>query len=507
MAFQHETDVALDVPDFFANLEALLVAAGWTHVSGTGTTTIVYSSSGEVGTLTKLYIKIWRDGPNPERVYFCVQDDAGGTHATTTGNVSHVEAPALGAIAFKYWITATKDFLVFAFRSGEGYTGCYVGILEPFAATTPDQTMYIVSVGLLNGQARVLQRYNGTWDYLCITGQCTSQYNPHDLDSSHPIFGAYVYNASDRRENYGQMLYCGGGISAGTGINPEDTIASGYPGASSEWVIVGTEGGRRAIATSEPLPAGVGDGANWGYTSGVAADRNALQPALEAFLTPKGWLIADWPDPECAIDRSFSSAGENGLETIVLRWQFSNTNVWGPQAYDAIGGEHHTFRYGPGGKPLYSGDFPLAYYFTGDKDCFLAVVYVDGDYRWLWCGCCKSFFPDPTVIDSVYMVGIGCNNATDSKQCLRSPSGAWVGGMYEFIDPGYDNSSPSLIDGATFVVWPYPVYAAGAANYVPWGTFQYLHRMSSAGLSVRDTVQVGGHMFMYIGDELGIKIA
>jgi len=512
MGFQYETDTAADIPDFFSNLEALLAAAGWTHVSGTGTTTIVYSSSGEVGTLTKLYIKIWRDGPNPERVYYQVQDDGGGTHFTGTGSVGYLTAPGAGAVPFVYWITATKDMVIITFRAA-GYTGCYIGITEPFALILPDETYQMVSVGLHTDDgaenrpyARVLHRYDDTWDYLCNVDECTHEYVPNDLDGSHALFGAYVYNTADHRENYGQLLYCSGRIESGTGINPEDTITSGYPGATSEWIVFGAGGLRWAVATSGPLPLGVQDGANWGYTTGVAGDVNALQAALEGFLTAKGWVIADWPVPEYAIDRSFSSVGENGVETIVIRWQDSGT-MWGALVYDAIGGAHNTARYGPGLTDVSAGDFPIRYYFTGDRDCFLVVLERAGIFGWLWCGCCKSFFPDPAVIDTTYMVGIGHNLGAESKACLRRPNGLWVGGLNEFLWTGYTNSSPSLIDGTTFVVWPYTVYASGVANRVPWGTFQYLYRMSSTSVTLGDTVQIGLDVFMYIGGNYGIKIA
>lgn len=505
MSFQYETDTAADVPDFFVRLEAFLVAAGWSLVSGGGSTDIVYSSSGELGTLTKLFIRIWRDGGNPERVYFRVQDDGAGTHATSTANVNWVEAPALGAVPFMYWITATKDFLAFCFRSGAAYTGCYVGILAPFAATPPDERMYIVSVGFLNFAARVLERYDGTWDYLCACGRTAYEYNPNDLDGSHPIFGEYVYNSGDNRENYGQMLYCGGAIGAwyATGINPEDTIASGYPAATSEWMIFGTGGARRALAISEPLPAGTGDGANWGYTEGVAATIGELQAALEAFVIARGWAVGDWPTPAYTIDRSFSSVGENGIETIVVRWSWDGLR-WGGQMYDAIGGTHYTTRIKPGNESIYGGDWPVRYWFSGDKDCFVVIVELSGIMEWAWYGLCRSFYPNPSLVATEYKVG-AFNDAFE--YCLRSPAGEWIRSMGEFTDFAYSNSSPNLIDGVTFIVWPLTLYGYGAASYVPWGTSQYLHRMSSSGMPLRHTVQVGPHIFMYIGSNRGIKIA
>ncbi len=505
MAFQHEDDTASDVPDFFTNLEALLVAAGWTLVSGGGSTDIVYTSSGEAGTLTKLYIRIWRDGPNPERVYFRVQDDAAATHATSTANVNWVEAPALGAIAFKYWITATKDFLVFVFRVGAGYTGCYVGILEPFAATPPDERMYIVSVGFLNFNARVLERYDGTWDYLCSCNRLAYTYNPNDLDGSRPIFGEYVYNSSDERENYGQMLYTGGAINDayGDGINPEDTIASSYPASTSQWMIFGTGGLRRALATAEGLPAGQGDGANWGYTTGVAANIGELQAALEAFVIARGWVVGAWPVPVDPIDRSFSSVGENGTETIVLRW-FWDGATWAALIYDAIGGTHYTNGIKPGNDRIYGADWPVRYWFTGDKDCFVVIIELSGIMEWAWYGLCKSFYGDPSLVATEYRVG-GFNDAFE--KCLRRPDGNWNGDIAEWYDAGITTSSPNLIDGKTFIVWPYVLCGRGAGNNVAWGMAQYLYRMWMTGLPVGHTVQAGPHVYMYIGGYRGVKIA
>jgi len=514
MSFQYETDTAADVPDFFANLEALLAAAGWTHVSGTGTTTIVYSSSGEVGTLTKLYIRIWRDGPNPNRVYFRVQDDGGGTHFTTTLNVGYLTAPGAGAVPFVYWITATKDMVIITFKAG-GYSGCYVGITEPFALAPPDETYQMVSVGLHTDDgaenrpyARVLHRYDGTWDsWVYRVDECADEYEPHPLDGSHALFGGYVYNQLDRRENYGQLLFCTGRIAAGTGINAEDTITSGYPGVTSDWMVFGSGGLRWAVASSGPLPVGIPDGAQWAYTTGVAGDMAALQAALEAFLTARGWVIADWPTPVYTIDRSFSSVGESGGETIVLRWFWDGPNLsWGAQVYDAIDGAHSTSKIMPGNSSIEAGYWPIRYYLSGDKDCFVVIVEVATQFRWGWYGCCKSFFPDPAVIDTAYIVG--AMNAS-LRRALRASDGGWGSvGLNEFVDPGYSGSSPSLIDGTSFVVWPYPLCGDGVfVAHVPWGTLQYLYRMSSSYWSLGDTVQIGLDVFMNIGGAFAIKIA
>jgi len=305
-------------------------------------------------------------------------------------------------------------------------------------------------------------------------------------------------------ENYGQLLYCSGRISAGTGINAEDTITSGYPGATSEWIVFGGGGVRWAVATSAPLPVGTGDGANWAYTTGVAADINALQTALENFLTAKGWVMGDWPGGG-GIDRSFASVSEAGGHTIAIRWTWdAGQRYWGGQMYESVGGAQYTAIVTPGNARIEGGDWPVRYYFSGDKDCFVAIVEVATAFRWGWYGMCKSFHPDPSVIGTEYMVA--AMNII-SKYQLRRPNGLWTSALVEWTDPSYQGSSPSLIDGTTFVLWPYVFFTQGTVNYVPWGTTQYLYRLSSSSLGVGDTVAIGAHIFMYIGGYYGIKIA
>jgi len=353
----------------------------------------------------------------------------------------------------------------------------------------------------------LLENYAGTWNYECDVDEVTHVYNPNDLDGSHALFGAHVSRVVwlDNRQNYGQLLYCTGRIASGTGINAEDTITSGYPGATSEWIVFGAGLLRWAVATSGPLPVGTPDGANWGYVTGVAGDINALQTALENFLTPKGWVIADWPVPVLPIDRSFSSAGEAGGHTIVVRWTWDAVDrFWGGTMYDAIGGTHSGGTGTPGNARIEAGDWPVRYYFTGDKDCFVVIVEIATVFRWAWLGMCKSFYPDPSAIDTVYMVG-AMNSVVRGQ--LRRPNGTWGGSLNQWLDPAHLNSSPSRIDGVTFVIWPYTLYCMGAVQYVPWGTTQYLYKLSSTDLTLGDTVQIGAHIFLYIGGDYAIKIA
>jgi len=508
MGFQYETDTAADVADFFANLEALLVAAGWVLVGGGGTTDIVYRSTGELGTLTKLFIRVWQDGGTPQRVYFCVQDDGGATHSTGSGSVGYLTATGAGDAAFKYWITATKDMVIITFKAA-GYSGCYIGITEPFALTLPDETYQMVSVGFHTDDGaqdrpytRILHRYDDTWDYVCYVEECTHEYNPNPLDGSHALFGGYVCTSSSYREHYGQLLYATGRIKAGTGINAEDTITSGYPGATSEWIIFGAGDLRWAVATSAPLPLGVPDGANWAYTTGVAGDITALQTALNTFLTARGWTVADRVPKIHAEDKTFNSPGESGLQDIWIRWRWDAPQTfWGGSVMDGIAEAHMTSYVTPGADRIEPGDWPVRYYFTGDKDCFLVIVQLSGIFEWCWFGHCKSFFPDPDIIATEYMVG--CLYDT-TGHCLRTPTGAWAGSLNEFVEPCYVNSSPNRIDGTTFTLWPYTMYASGE---VPWGTLQYLYRLSSLSISLGDTVQIGAHVFMYIGSNWAMKIA
>jgi len=496
MAFRHSAGIANDIPDFFAILELLLAQAGWILVAGGGTTDIVYRSTGEAGTLSKLYARIWRDGGNPDRVYYRVQDDAAGTH--NTGNpTQYPVAPGLGAIPFSYWLSGDKDAITFAIKSGATYAGCWFGWLLPFSLAVTNEESHIACCAPHGTFAKALLRLDGvTWNYTVTSDQISTGYPLNPIDNGYTMFGRHFLNAADNTEIYGQPKWISGKISTGAGVNPEDTITSGYPAATSEWIVMGTAANRWAMSTSAPLPLGTPEG-TFTYATGTAADIAALFTAMEAVMTGLGWTCADAPAPAFPIDRVWSSTGESGVDAIFLRVFWDNAQRYLCfRARDDAAGTHETVS---AFMRIEATDWPVYYYFCADLDCAVICVEVLGVLLWQFGGMINSLYIDPDSVSTPYKMIV---YKTGIRQILRAPNGIWnqVMGM---VNDNYSNSSPNQGDAITFVLWPVFLNHASA----PVGSPRYVYRLSSTHLSVIDTAAIGAQNFMYLGDDYAMRIA
>jgi len=499
MAFRHSAGIAADIPDFFAILELLLAQAGWILVAGAGTTDIVYRSTGEAGTLSKLYARIWRDGGNPDRVYYRVQDDAGGTH--NTGNpTQYPVAPGAGAIPFSYWLSGDKDCITFSFKSGATYSGCWFGWLLPFSLTVANEESHIACCAPHGTFANALLRLDGvTWDYLVTSDQISLGYALNPVDNAYTMFGRHFLNAADHAELYGQPKYISGKISAGAGVNPEDTVTSGYPAATSEWVIMGTAANRWAMSTSAPLPLGTPEGTHT-FATGTAATGAALMTAIEAVMTGLGWTCQNTPVIVYTVDRMWSSVGESGVDAIFIRaaWDGAGSRFLF-SLRDDLAGTHETLA---ASINIAVTDWPVYYYFCADLNCALLCVEVLGVLGWQVAGMCNSLYVDPDSVATPYKMVI-YGNAGTLRYVLRAPNGNWNQTL-TLVDDNYLNSSPNQGDGVTFVLWPlfFNHVASG-----PVGCPFYAYRLSSTHLSVRDTVSIGAQQFMYLGSDFAMRIA
>jgi hypothetical protein len=500
MGFIHDAGVALDAADFWTIIEASLAGAGWILVSGHGTTDIVYRSTGELGTRTKLFVRIWRPGGNPDRVYFRVQDDAAGTHATSDPT-SYPTMPGLGAIPFAYWLTCDKDAITLSVKNGASYGGLYAGLVEPFAVGSAGEEQEMVVWAPHSTWARVLRTMAGAWNQTCTIDQLSTGMNIMTLDNAYTIFGCFAYRTTND-ETYGQLKYISGRISTGAGVNPEDTVDSGFPGATSSWIIMGTAALRWAMATSAPLPLGLPDG-TFAFASGTAADYTALFTAYETLLTGLGWICANWTGvPGGPIDRTWHSLGESGVDDLWIRayWDAGNERVTIQLMDDATG----THASASQAQTVLAKDWPVYYYMAADKDLVLGVVEIEGNLidQAFWVGIMRSAYIDPDSLDTVYKAARGSYN---NLWMIRNPlTGAWAASFtLTRLDDNYTNSSPNLADGVSFVLWPSLFYLTST----PVGARKYLYRCSSTHLSVRDTVRVGAQQFMYIGDDWAMRIA
>lgn len=500
MAYNYQTGTANDVPHWFSLLETFLVAIGWTVADGTGTTTVVFSSPGELGGRTKLFIRFRRDGATLNRVWFRVQDDVGGTHATTesTTYIDFLDAPGLGAIPFVYFMAADKDKVIVNYKAGVTYTGCYVGIVEPFALTV-DEEEQMISINLGNlGDTRsgyVLKDDSGAWDQSIRTGQARESYIKDPLDNSVAVYALRVDEIAFNRI-VGQPTDVSGRINVLAGVNPEDIITTGYTGATSTWIVMGTATHRWCMRTGGNVPVGQLEGANFAHTNGLATSQADFEAKLLAFLVSMGWSQVAVPAPAYPIDHFFYSPGESGTDDIYIRWQYQPATRYQTQASDDAVLTHTT---GSTQLVIKEIDFPTYYYITGDRDCFLVVLEIAGVHLHLWGGMLQMFLPDPDSIASPYKVGVV---SPAYQAMIRDHTGAYPGSMNSDAD-GYANSSPNLYDGVTNVIWQYPTYSG--VNYCPIGVVKYLHRWHGPSLSLMDTAAIGGRSFRYFNTGLAFR--
>ena len=80
--FRYTTGNAASVPAWFTAFEVFIQQCGWTIVAGAGTTNLTIRSLGVNRRYSKLFANVRR---NLSRVICEVQDDAVGTHKTTSG--------------------------------------------------------------------------------------------------------------------------------------------------------------------------------------------------------------------------------------------------------------------------------------------------------------------------------------------------------------------------------------------------------------------------------------
>ena len=498
MAYLYQTGTANDVPHWFSLLETFLVGRGWTVESGTGTTMVVFSSPGEGGGRTKLFIRFRRDSIALNAVWFRVQNDAAGTQATTESGsyVGYLNAPGVGAIPFVYFMAADKDKVIVNYKAGAGYSGGYVGIVEPFALTVEEEEQ-MVAIGLnMTWAARngyVLKDSDGNWNQPIRSMQLDDTYLKDPLDNSVAVFAlreeVLAYN-----KIVGQPTDVSGRINTLPGVNPEDIITTGYTGATSTWIVMGGGTVRWCMRTGGNVPVGQLEGAYFAHTNGLATSQADFESKLLTFMTAIGWTKIANPSPAYPIDYFFNCAGESGIDNIFLHWRYKTTE----DRYELNVSDDtlltHMTNYTT--IPIVVGDFPTYYYLTGDRDCVLIILEVVGIHLWAWAGMWQMFMPDPDSYDTSYKVG----NAGISHGILRAHDGTWEAGTQVMTD-GFTNSSPNLFDGVTNVVWQYPVQYLN----IPIGICKYVHRLSGAGLSVMDTAAIGGRSFRYFNTNLAFR--
>ena len=500
MAFNYEAGTATDVADWFTKLEAFMILLGWTIEDGSGTQTIVFKSIGEGGARTKLHCRLRQDGGNPNRVYYRVQDDIAGTHTTTEGTFAEqLDAGNGGAAPFDWWMCGDRDCLNVVFLTAGTYTGCYVGIVERFAVTVPDEEYEMVSVTPdrfdTSGCGYVLRIHDGTWDQLATPFNFTNTYEKNPLDNSYMIAGVCIKEHTVNNDSIlGQLKHISGRMNTVAGLNAQDTIATAFGGATSWWTVFGTGTMRWALHTGGTLPVGAWEG-GFSYTSGAAADIDDLNAKFKAFLATHGWSEVANPSPSWPIDYYLNSSGQMGGDDIWLRWRYDRAQrYWGGWVQDDVSCSHNTGYHSVGDPRVDPGDFPLNYFIAGDGDCFIHGVEIASAWYWGWFGMFTMFMGDPASIDTVYKVGYA---TLTGGSMLRYMNGTWAQPLTFFGDM-FNNSSPNLLDGTSYIIWPNPLQEPPG----PWpaGHPKYLHRLSSTAIAVNDTVTIGARRYRYLGN-------
>lgn len=500
MGFQYETGTATDLPDWFAKLEAFLSSTGWTVISGSGTTTIVFNSGGEAGGRQKLFIRFRR---SVEKVYYRVQDDADGApgmHATddTSSYNQYLTAPGGGAAAFSYWMCSTKDMVAVTFLSGASYTGCYVGLAEPFAISIPDEEYQMVAfcIHRLNQtySGRVLRNYAGNWDQGTQHFNVIQSYNKCPLDDSYPIFGVYVKYGTGGYNIIGEPQNISGRIQTAAGLNTLDTITTDQ----TTWIILGSGTIRWAMRTGGAVTLGREEG-KFEHESGLATTVVDFNTKLKAFLTGLGWTEFANPSPAYAIDYFMYSDGESGLDSIWARLYYNPGNSFGMRMSDDI---NETHARGVAIGSLVEADFPTRYWITADLDCIVIVLENEGILARMWAGVLVLMNPDPDAIGTPYKQAVWSGELSGgTRTILRDHSGNY----YYTISLNTDmyTASPNSLDGYSHVVWPILMRTGTCVLGAP----KYLHALSGARLSMGDTVAIGNAVYTYLSGNVALRTA
>lgn len=492
-----------EVVDWFATFQLWMTQIGWTVAAGGGTTNVYFTSLGEGGGMTMLFVHVWRDGGNPNRVRVEVADDIVPTHQTTGDG--YVDT---GGVQFRFWMSGDMDAIILVFALGGGYRSVYAGKVVPFALTIPDETYQMIATddasmfiaAILRDAAGVWDQDNNITDHQYFDDARIDRY-----DGSFTLHGCY-YDSGNQIA--GQLKHMSG-IIEDPAINPEDVINTGRPGATTSWVVLADMVPNRfAIRTGGILPTGVADGA-FASDNGVAADHASLWNAIAAFAVGRGWVDRGSPAVAGLVStRLLSSVGESGLETIFVLYGVRNAAIdeLNLHAWDDLPGTNRAVVLAA----LDSTEFPVNYWISGDADCLMVVIQRAGGYFVLWAGLTAAFPPGllapyPGAPLSEYSVVIySRGTAMAGSNQLRDHAGAYnvVGGVYN-EGAGAVNSNPNSFDGTTYLVWPMCFFQGVGIDFEPVGQMKYLFFSSGGGIANLDTITVGGQVYTIFFDAAG----
>jgi len=476
------------IVDWFARFQTWIVSLGWAVVSGGGTTDMVLSSAGEAGGLTKLFMRVWRgSGADVNKVYLRVQNDAAGTNATTAGG--YVDS---GGAQFTYFMAGDKDAVVVCFKAGAGYRTVYAGLVLPFARTVPDETYSMIATSAMNA-GNILRDYTGTWNVAkTIYNHAYFSKGLRDrYDNSFSIYGT-ICGAGNTIA--GQLKHISGKV-YDSAINPEDTITTGRPGATTTWIVLQDHTPLKyAMRTGGILPAGIPDG-NFSHTFGTANDIAVLFNTIGTFAVGRGWTdIGDIG--YLTTSKLLYSVGVNGQEAIYVLFAWTNTTN---RLFIHVQNAHpYTQRTSFIELDLAPSYFPANYFISGDKDCIMLVVQIPTGYEMWWGGMVEPFAPGLLTGNTPYkMVAQGVGAGVPGQRLLRDHSGAWNQAVNVFNDGTTlaNDSNKNAFDSTTYLVWPYCTFSGVGADYEPVGQNKYYFYTHGGGIAAIDTITIGAQRY------------
>ncbi len=493
-----------EIVDWFATFQAWMLTRGWIVANGGGTTNLVMRSLGEDGLRTMLFLHVYRDGGDPDRVRVEVMDDAAGTH--TTAEAGYVDG---SGAQFQFWMCGDMDAIVICFLGGAVYHSVYAGMVMPFALTVPDETYRMIATSLV-GQGSILRDSTGVWDVdhplywhnVMVDGAV----DPYD--GSYHMIGTFF----DRRANIaGQLKHVSGQVTP-VALVAQTLLTTGRGSRETTWIVLQDRlNVRYAMRTGGALPIGTPDPGTFAAVTGIVNDYAALWTALSAHMTGRGWQ--DLGDPGLgASGRLFYSTGESGLEEIYLGMYRETPviNVLHTYVQDDAAGTNRT---AARSSRLHTADFPTNLWIGGDRDCCIVVWQRAPGYGFSWGGLVRQFTPGllppyPGASLTPYSLAVFVNGPPLGwqGQVLRAKTGAWDETCEYYDDgPNADNSNPNNFDGETYLVWPL-ISCRWGPPIEPTGALPYVGYSSGGGIANMDTITVDGEVYTVFFTNLGENI-